>query len=79
MSEANEVNGVVMRKIDSLSAEEIDCINQILKGEYYYSSKLNTSMDVEYRCFTKSHAIYSGLGVVKVYEYLKSVGIDVFA
>jgi len=79
MSEANEVDGVVMRKIDSLSDEEIICINQILKGEYYYGSKLDSAMDVKYRCFTKSHAIYSGHGVVKVYEYLKSVGIDVFA
>ena len=65
--------------MQELTKEEISRINDILKDEYYYNFGLPISNgdDVEYRCFTKVSAIYSGLGVVKVYEYLKSIGINI--
>jgi hypothetical protein len=66
-----------MRTIKDITTEEIKKVNEILKSEYYYSSELRNSSDIEYQCFQKSHAIYSGMGVIKVYEYLKSVGINV--
>jgi len=69
-----------MRKLTEIKQHEIAKVNKILKQEYYYGDedKLKTSSQIDYQCFSKSHAIYSGLGVVRVYEYLKSVGINVF-
>jgi len=66
-----------MREIKDITTDEIKRVNEILKDEYYYSDSLNTASDIEYQCFKKSHAIYSGVGVIKVYEYLKSVGINI--
>lgn len=65
-----------MRNINDITEEEISKVNEILKDEYNYSP-LKTASHIQYRCFTKSHAIYSGCGVVKVYEYLKSINIDI--
>lgn len=67
-----------MRKIESITKEELEKVNDILKDEYYYlkTMPLKNASDVEYQCFGKSHAIYSGYAVIKVYKYLKSIGID---
>jgi hypothetical protein len=69
-----------MRFIEEITKEEIEKVNEILEKEYYFhkSSPIKNATDLEYQCFSKSHAIFSGFGVVKVYEYLKSVGIDIF-
>ena len=69
-----------MRSIKEITKEEIDHVNDILEDEYYYNDymRLNTAQDIQYQCFTKSHAVYSGEGIVKVYEYLKSKGINIF-
>jgi len=68
-----------MKKIDNLTQEEIQKINEILKDEYYYMSEmpLKTGLGVEYQLFTKSHAKYSGMAVIKVYKYLCEIGIDI--
>jgi len=69
-----------MRTIQSLTQKEIDRINNILHNEYHYWGISNSKMawkDIEYQCFSKSHAIYSGYAVIKVYKYLLSIGIDV--
>ena len=68
-----------MRSIYDLMDYEIKEINEILKTEYYYSDLLKTAQSIEYQCFSKSHSIYSGIGVIKVYKYLLSVGIDVLS
>jgi hypothetical protein len=69
-----------MRYIEEITKEEIEKVNEILEKEYYFRkpSHIKDASDLKYQCFTKSHAIFSGIGVVKVYEYLKSVGIDIF-
>ena len=67
----------LMRRLEEITQQEIDKVNEILSGEYNYHSRLKLVSDIEYQCFSKSHAIYSGYGVIKVYEYLKSIGINV--
>lgn len=68
------------RHINEINQEEIDSVNQILQDEYYYShaNPLKTSDAIMYQCFNKSHAIYSGFGVIAVYKYLNSIGIDIY-
>ena len=66
-----------MRKLADISSEELAEVNRILSSEHYYGPPLASGSAVEYQCFTKSRAIYSGLGVVKVFQYLKSVGIAI--
>ena len=69
-----------MRSLNEITKQEIKEVNNLLKDEYYYDEKhpLTHWSDIDYHCFGKSHAIYSGYGVVRVYNYLKSVGIDIF-
>lgn len=65
----------MQRKLKDITKEEIAEVNNILRNEYYYSP-IKSCDGIAYQCFTKSHSIFSGIGVVKVYKYLKSVGID---
>jgi hypothetical protein len=67
-----------MRTMLELTSEELDKVNEILKKEYNYHIPLKCCGELEYQCFSKSHAIYSGYGIVRVYEYLKSIDIDIF-
>jgi hypothetical protein len=66
-----------MRRLDSITDEEFKSINEILSVEYWYTSPIKTASDLEYQCFSKSHALFSGYTIIKVYEFLKSVGIEV--
>lgn len=69
---------VKMRKLSELTSQDIDKINSLLKKEYYYSMTIYSWEDVLYQVFSKSHSVYSGFGVVAVYDYLKSSNIDIF-
>ena len=60
-----------------LEVEALENINKILKDEYYHTRDIKTMEDMRYMCFTKSHSIYSGKAIVRVYLYLQSVGIKV--
>lgn len=62
------------RTIASLSQEEIGEINNILRPEPNWE-KLNTWEEIQYQCFTKTKACFSGMAVIKVYNYLCSIGI----
>lgn len=66
-------------KLSDLTHDHLDDINNILKDEYYYDDKckIKSYIELEYQCFGKSHAIYSGYGVVKVYKYLLEQGFDI--
>ena len=64
-----------MRKIEDITKNEMAAVNEILKDEYNFYSLIKTPQLVLYQCFDKSHACYSGRGVVKVYNYLKSIDI----
>lgn len=66
-----------MRKLSDITEKEITKINNILSSEYYYCMPLISWEEIQYQCFSKSKATYSGYGVVKVYEYLKKVGINI--
>jgi hypothetical protein len=68
---------MIDRELEEITEEEIEVVNKILAGEYYYGRPLTSARDIEYQCFTKSHAIYSGRAVVEVHQYLCSVGISV--
>jgi hypothetical protein len=67
------------RNLYDLTEEEIKKINEILKDEYQYdyTFPLKNSNIIEYQLFKKSRACFSGIGVIKVYKYLKSIGIDI--
>ncbi len=69
-----------MRHLNTLTDQEILEINNILKNEYNYSDKFKLThwTNIEYKCFGKSHAIYSGYAVVKVNNYLMKQNIDIF-
>ena len=67
-----------MRSLKDIRPEEIQEINIILKDEYYYTTKLTSYSDIKYQCFSKSSSIYSGYAIIKVYEYLKSVDINIY-
>ena len=64
-----------MSKIE-FTQKQINKINSLLKGEYNYD-KMKTQSEIMYQLFDKSHSIYSGRAVVKVYKYLLTQGIDV--
>ncbi len=65
-----------MRLVENLTTEEMAKIRKLLNVDH---PELENPRDVKYQLFTKSRPIYSGLYIVKVYEYLKSIGVDVFA
>ena len=68
---------MVDRELKEISKDEIKVVNKILASEFCYRSPLTSAQDIEYKCFNKFHAVYSGRAVVEVYQYLRSVGIDV--
>lgn len=65
------------RNIKNITQEEIDKVNEIVKNEYNYSSPMLSYSSMLYQCFTKTNAIYSGIGIIKIYKYLCSIGIDI--
>tara|TARA_R110000737_G_C14525673_1_gene476245 strand:- start:125 stop:343 length:219 start_codon:yes stop_codon:yes gene_type:complete len=64
------------RLIKDITEEEIKEVNKILESEYCYSGKLKNASEIEYQCFKKSRSIFSGMGVIRVYEYLNKVNIN---
>lgn len=67
-----------MRKLNDLTNLEIDEINRILSEDDQYLFEkiyLDNYQDIEYKCFTKNTASYSGISIINVYEYLKSIGV----
>ena len=67
-----------MRRLEDITKDEIGRVNEILEDEYSFGdSLLGSYHQIEYQCFYKSHACFSGRGVVRVYEYLKSIGINI--
>jgi hypothetical protein len=69
-----------MRKLEDITKEEILAVKEILSKGYEYRcwyDMPSNSDAIEYQLFTKSHAVYSGMKVVEVYEYLKSININI--
>jgi hypothetical protein len=57
---------------ESLLINEFNSTQYPFEGEF-----IDSVQDLKYALFTRSNAKVSGLGVVKVYEYLKDLGIDI--
>ena len=72
---------LMIRKLSDITENEIDEIRVIISNCYYGDEQCTERIhwiDIEYQLFTKSRACYSGKAVVKVYQYLQSIGIEVF-
>ena len=66
-----------MRKLNEITDPEIKEINDILKQENYRSYPLKTHADIEYQCFNKTCGNYTGYTIVRIYNYLIKIGIDI--
>ena len=64
-----------MRKIKDLDVKEIKQINKLLgvpEDKYQL-----TAGDIKYQVFIKPQSVFSGKLVVEVYNYLKSVKVEI--
>lgn len=67
-----------MKKLSSLNKEQIEKINDILIGEYYFfMPPLKTADDIRYELFQKGYPCFNGEAIIKIYEYLKSIGVGI--
>lgn len=64
-----------MRQMKDLTRVEIEHINSLV-GYHCGSQPFDAYHNIKYCLFDKTKAAYSGEGCIKVYLYLKSIGID---